>query len=108
MSEHLLHTRQRVISNQHCLFYYNNNAELIRSTSLCAYSYDIREGVCNGDGGGPLVIEEFGTWTLLGSLSFLHLTGSCGRAHVPAVYTRINSRIYTDWITRVTNYQFRP
>lgn len=108
MSEFLLFTKKRIISNQECLSYFNNNTNLVRPQILCAYSFDIREAPCNGDGGGPLAINEYGTWTLLGALSFLHGEGSCGRRHVPAVYTRLTPRIYTDWIRRTANYQFRP
>lgn len=108
MSDHLLFTKQRVISNEHCRTYFSSNPDVIRPATLCAYSFDIREGPCNGDGGGPLATNEFGTWTLLGTLSFLHSGGSCGRRHVPAVFTRLTSRIYVDWIRRTANYQFRP
>lgn len=108
MSDSLLFTKQLVISNQQCLSYYNNNAQLIRPTVLCSASVDIREAVCGGDGGGPLVINEYGTWTLVGILSFLHGDGSCARRPVPAVYTRLNVRAYTDWIRLTANYQFRP
>lgn len=108
MSDFLLYTRKRLISNQECLSYFNNNANLIRPTVVCAYSYDIREAPCGGDGGGPLAINEFGTWTLIGTLSFLHSEGSCGSRQVPTVYTRLTSRTYTDWIRQTANYQFRP
>lgn len=108
MSDFLLYTKMRVISNHNCRSSFDNNAQLVPATSMCAQSYDIREGVCNGDGGGPLVRNEFGTWTMVGVLSFLHGRGSCGRQPVPAVFTRISSRIYTDWINTVARYQFRP
>lgn len=108
MSEYLMFNRKQIISNSDCLTYFNNSQQLIRDTIICAYPQTIRQGPCNGDGGSPLVINEYGDWTLIGVLSFLHGTGSCGRLHVPSVYTRLPSRTFTDWIRRTANYQFRP
>lgn len=82
------------------------DTELISDNVICAISINMRQGACINDAGGPLVVNEFGTNTLVGLLSFLHRTGNCGREVVPAVFTRITK--YFDWITNVTGYQIRP
>lgn len=106
-SDDLLYASQTVISNQVCLGYYGNNAKLISPDVICSISMDARQGACIGNGGAPLVINEFGIYTLIGTLSFLHGTGSCGlqQVPVPTVFTRITSHF--DWIARTTGYQFR-
>ena len=58
------------------------------------------------DAGGPLVVNEFGTHTLVGLLSFVHEKGSCGRQAIPAAFTRITKHF--QWIENVSGYQFRP
>lgn len=73
---------------------------------LCAITVDGRQGACAGDGAAPLVINEFGEYTLVGFLSFLHSQNSCGRNPTPAGFTRITSHF--DWIARQTGYNFRP
>lgn len=95
-----------ILSNRACLSQYGNDQQLISPAVICAQSFDVRQGVCNGDGGTPLAVNEHGAWTLIGSLSFLHMTGSCGRKSAPAAFTRITSHF--DWIAKTTGYQFRP
>lgn len=96
----------RIISNGACLNQYGNDQQLISPAVICAQSYDSRQGACNGDGGAPLAINEFGAWTLIGTLSFLHSKGSCGRQTAAGAFTRITSHF--DWIGRTAGYQFRP
>lgn len=86
--------------------YYENDVLLISPNMVCSMSVNILQGACDGDGGAPLVINEFGTFTLIGTLSFLHRTANCGRQPAPAAFTRITSHF--DWIARTTGYQFRP
>lgn len=106
MSETLLYTEGRVIPNTACVGFFSNNMELINPKVTCTMSVNMHDGACVGDAGAPLVINEYGTNTLVGLLSFLHITGNCGQSPVPAVFTRITSHF--DWISRVTNYQIRP
>lgn len=86
--------------------HYDNDQQLVSPAVLCSASFDFRQGPCNGDGGAPLVINEHGQWTLVGTLSFLHTRGSCGRQYAPSAFTRITSHF--DWISRTANYVFRP
>lgn len=106
MSDYLFFSEQRIISNQDCLPYYDRDTQLISSAIICATSFDYRQGPCSGDGGAPLVINEFGSWTLIGTLSFLHSRGSCGRQFAPVAFTRLTAHL--DWISRTANYQLRP
>lgn len=106
VSDFLMYSEGRIISNGACLGQYGNDQQLISPAIVCHQSFDSRQGACNGDGGAPLVINENGAWTLIGSLSFLHSRGSCGRQPSPAAFTRITSHF--DWIARTTGYQFRP
>lgn len=103
MSERLQWIKQRVITNQDCLSHFQ--AQMIQAPQMCAIGWDNPwQASCFGDGGGPLVINEFGTWTQIGVMSFIHLTG-CQDAH-PTGFTRISS--YIDWISKTANYAFRP
>lgn len=106
ISEVLLFSEARVISNQVCRGYFNNDASLVNNDVACALSVDGRQGACLGDGGTSLFINDFGEWTLIGTLSFLHSQHSCGRAPTPAGFARITS--YFDWIGKTANYSFRP
>lgn len=106
ISEYLFYSEQKVVSNRECLSHYDGDTQLISPSVVCALSYDIRRGPCNGDGGAPMVINEFGSWTLVGTLSFLHARGSCGRTVAPAAFTRLTSHL--DWISRTANYHLRP
>lgn len=64
------------------------------------------EGPCNGDGGGPLFINEVGTCTQIGVFSFFHETGCETGCETGFGFVRITS--YFDWITRTAGYSFRP
>ncbi|CAH2098441.1 unnamed protein product [Euphydryas editha] len=54
---------------------------------------------CRGDGGGPLMSEEGGRYSLAGIVSFGAVP--CGRVGIPSVYTKVYS--YIPWINRVTS-----
>jgi trypsin len=66
------------------------------SRHICASGPD-RQGVCNGDSGGPLILKQ-------GQKSFLLATVSygvtCGDSRYPAVFTR--TQPYLPWIFSVT------
>lgn len=103
MSERLQWVKQRVISNQDCLK--NYNTQMIQAPQMCATGWDNPwQSSCFGDGGGALVINEFGTWTQIGVMSFIHANGcQDGR---PTGFSRITS--YIDWISKTASYSFRP
>lgn len=89
-----------------CAAHFGNDLELVTDKVICALSVHVRQGACMNDGGAPLVVNEFGTNTLVGLLNFVHERGSCGRQATPAGFTRITK--YHDWIEKVSGYQFRP
>ncbi|XP_031617468.1 venom protease-like [Contarinia nasturtii] len=106
ISEYLLFAEQMIIRNIECQGFYGNNLELISDNVICSLSVNLRQGICFRDNGGPLVVNEYGTNTLVAVLSFVHKTGNCGKEASPAVYTRITK--YFEWISNITKYQIRP
>lgn len=102
----MLFSEQQIISNAACAGYFENDWELISLQVMCALSINLRQGACQGDAGAPLIVNEFGSNTLIGLLSFVHQDGNCGQLAVPAVFTRVTS--HSDWIATVTGYQIRP
>lgn len=105
INKHLIFAEQRIISNRACSGFFWNGFKLITTKSICAMSVDMRQGACDGDGGAPLVINEYGNSTLIGLLSLMPSKGNCGQQPVPAAFIRITS--YFDWIEQITKYQFR-
>lgn len=78
---------------------------MVKSETICSIGWNSPwQGPCSGDGGGALVINEFGTWTQIGVFSFYHESG-CESGH-PSGSVRITS--YMDWITKIAGYAFRP
>ncbi|XP_042869283.1 transmembrane protease serine 9-like [Penaeus japonicus] len=66
------------------------------STMLCAGEPEGGKGICNGDFGGPLVVDVDGQYVLAGVAS--HGTG-CARAGQPGVFTDVTS--FIDWMTPI-------
>lgn len=66
------------------------------SRHLCA-SGTYREGVCNGDSGGPLILRQNDKNFLIGVVSY---GVTCGDSRYPAVFTR--TQPYLPWIFSVT------
>ncbi|XP_047499104.1 transmembrane protease serine 9-like [Penaeus chinensis] len=63
------------------------------SSTLCAGEPEGGKGTCNGDFGGPLVVDVDGQYVLAGVTS--HGTG-CARAGQPGVFTDVTS--FLDWM----------
>ncbi|ROT82585.1 CUB-serine protease [Penaeus vannamei] len=63
------------------------------SATLCAGEPEGGKGTCNGDFGGPLLVDVGGQYVLAGVTS--HGTG-CARAGQPGVYTDVSSVL--DWM----------
>lgn len=104
-SENLRFATTKIISNQECARFYQNNHDLVNSDVICATNDDSKQIAGKGDTGAPLVINEYGYNTLIGLLSFSYKNLGCGRQSLPIAFTRITSHL--GWITSVTNYQMR-
>ncbi|XP_023950482.2 phenoloxidase-activating enzyme [Bicyclus anynana] len=74
----------------------NKLSSKIGESHICAGGEKGRDS-CRGDGGGPLMSEQNGRYTLEGIVSFGPVP--CGREGVPSVYTRVYS--YLPWIQSV-------
>lgn len=69
------------------------------ATMLCAgTAADPVKDTCYGDSGGPLAVNDSGTWTLAGITSW---GNGCAQVGYPGVYTRVTT--YTDWIDSVVS-----
>lgn len=71
--------------------------DISAATQVCAGSSRPGEDSCQGDSGGPLFAGEGAAARLVGIVSF---GDGCGKAGVPAVYTRVSG--FTDWIAQQT------
>lgn len=78
---------------------------MIQAPQMCTVGWENPwQASCFGDGGGALVINEWGTWTQMGVMSFIHLNGcQDGR---PTGFVRVSA--YIDWISKTAAYSFRP
>lgn len=76
-----------------CILKYGNdyNSDL----QICAGNLFNSLDFCTGDSGGPLYFKQFGTWIVLGIVSF---TGKQCSDGFPSVYTNVFS--YSPWIRR--------
>ncbi|CAK9825266.1 unnamed protein product [Anthophora retusa] len=89
----LLHWVDIQVANQtYCNLIYNN---VIHDTQLCAYDSTTVKGHCNGDSGGPLMVNG----KLHGIVSW---SMNCADVVYPSVYTRVSS--YIDWIEKHVVY----
>ncbi len=76
------------------LAFLNIDAQNIHETTdftspnqLCAYDPIERQGVCFGDSGGPVTIEQDGELVLLGTVSLIYGSGGCAREFATDVFT---------------------
>ena len=99
----LRYVQVKGISNDECKKSYG---DIITPYILCTHGYPNEDqGSCNGDSGGPLIIENGnGTKpTLVGTVSFVSMRGCT--VGDPQGFTRVGS--YLDWISKVTNIALR-
>ncbi len=69
----------------------------ITSNMICAgYPQGLKDS-CNGDSGGPLMLQSGGRWYVVGVVSFGE---GCALAQAPGVYARVST--LQSWITSVT------
>lgn len=86
-----------ILSNEKCRQQWSTVGEgggnIIESGMICAGGGDV--GPCNGDSGGPLIVEDEDRFRLVGLTSF-GLVRGCAVSGVPSVFTRVTS--YLDWL----------
>lgn len=57
------------------------------ANQICAYDPLEREGVCFGDSGGPITVQQNGSTVLLGTASLIYGSGGCARELAVDVFT---------------------
>ncbi|XP_073822554.1 lectizyme-like [Musca autumnalis] len=62
--------------------------------NICSYTQDATDGACNGDSGGPLIINTTEGSELVGVVSWGYTP--CASTKYPSVYTQVSS--YLSWI----------
>lgn len=88
----------RVIPNQECQGIFNS--EIITSDILCTRGFNsTRQSPCNGDTGGPLILNENNKQIQIGIVSFISSAG-CSIGN-PAGFIRTAS--YLNWIEETIN-----
>ncbi|XP_040918162.1 transmembrane protease serine 9-like [Toxotes jaculatrix] len=81
-----------VVGNGQCSCDYG--VGLITDNMMCTGLRAGGRGPCHGDGGGPLVSKQNGTWIQAGIVSF---GIGCAQSNFPTVYTRVSQ--YQSWIS---------
>ncbi|GFY69795.1 serine protease filzig [Trichonephila inaurata madagascariensis] len=88
-----------IVSNGDCqrMFYHAGHDKAIRSNFVCAGYSNGGQDSCEGDSGGPLMVQrEDKRWVLVGTVS--HGIG-CADPNLPGVYMRMSS--YRPWIDSI-------
>ncbi|XP_046634890.1 serine protease filzig-like isoform X1 [Daphnia pulicaria] len=87
-----------VINNTDCENMYRRAGyvEHIPNIFICAGYADGKRDSCEGDSGGPMVIQEEQSWVLAGVISW---GIGCAEANQPGVYTRISE--FREWIDKI-------
>ncbi|KAH9396279.1 Transmembrane protease serine 11D [Tyrophagus putrescentiae] len=88
-----------IIANAQCqkMFADAGHFKFIRDSFLCAGYPQGGKDSCEGDSGGPLMIEKNGVWTLVGTVSH---GIKCAEPNMPGVYMKTFA--YLDWIRGIT------
>jgi len=84
---------------------YTGNEYIIDSSMLCAGDSNGGKDSCQGDGGGPLLVQDEGMWKVGGLVSW----GEgyyCGEPDLYGVYTRVSE--FADFIYSHTGIRFFP
>ncbi|KAF8790900.1 Serine protease filzig like protein [Argiope bruennichi] len=88
-----------IVTNGECqrMFYQAGHQKAIRSNFVCAGYTNGGQDSCEGDSGGPLMVQREDTrWVLVGTVS--HGIG-CADPNLPGVYMRMSS--YRPWIDSI-------
>jgi trypsin len=80
-----------IAKQDYCKNMYNKILYNIYDTHICANDPNVSRGSCNGDSGGPLIVNG----KLVGLVSWAK---ACSLTDYPTVYTRVPS--YIDWINK--------
>lgn len=89
-----------IISNPEChdMFKKAGHEKRILDSFVCAGYSEGKKDSCEGDSGGPLMLErDDGRWSLVGTVSH---GIRCAYPNMPGVYMRMT--YYRPWIERVT------
>ncbi|KAG8188740.1 hypothetical protein JTE90_023085 [Oedothorax gibbosus] len=90
-----------IVGNGDCqsMFFHAGHQKAIRSNFVCAGYTNGGQDSCEGDSGGPLMVQrEDNRWVLVGTVS--HGIG-CADPNLPGVYMRMSS--YRPWIDSIIN-----
>ncbi|CAL4107808.1 unnamed protein product, partial [Meganyctiphanes norvegica] len=68
--------------------------EILSNQELCAGPLEGGRDTCDGDSGGPLILQIRGRWSIVGIVSWGPT--QCGTRGLPGVYTRVDA--FMDWI----------
>lgn len=80
------------------------NRQVDTTGAFCAGGeVDIVRDACDGDSGGPLLVQRNGNWVQAG---IVNDGVGCARPGVPGVYTRLNR--YVDWVVATIDDGFSP
>lgn len=90
MAQYLKFTTEPVITNQHCNSIYRGR---VTNAMLCAGVPGGNGKVCEGDNGGPLVVNGV-------QIGIVSWGEGCGRPNRPSVYARVAA--FSNWIQSVT------
>lgn len=87
-----------IIPNNQCqkMFQVSGHHKIIRNTFICAGYTDGGKDSCEGDSGGPLMVQKDGRWTLIGTVSH---GIKCAEPNLPGVYMRTST--YMPWISSI-------
>ncbi|XP_047538572.1 collagenase-like [Vanessa atalanta] len=100
ISDYLLWTYLRGLSNEECRTFFNS----VWESTVCARFYNhTDQSACHGDSGGPLsIIDRDGKPTMIGLVQFASWRGCT--SYWPTAYVRPGH--FQDWLTEVTGINF--
>lgn len=65
----------------------DESTNFIPANQFCAYDPNEKKGVCFGDSGGPMLVEQNGKLVLLGTATLVYGSGGCAREFSTDVFT---------------------
>ncbi|XP_045893662.1 polyserase-2-like [Micropterus dolomieu] len=99
--QNLMEVQQPIVGNRECNC--NYGVGVVTDNMMCTGFSAGGKGICQGDGGGPLVSKQGGRWIQSGITSFTSSRG-CAQPNLPSGYTRVSQ--YQSWInSQITSNQ---